>query len=44
MPYVAELGHAAGAAVSLAVKYNTDLRSINVKELQEKLKAEGFVL
>lgn len=44
MPYVAELGHAAGAAVSLAVKDNTDLRSINVKELQEKLKAEGFVL
>lgn len=44
MPYVAEIGHAAGAAVSLAVKDNKAVRDIDIKELQGKLKAEGFVL
>ncbi len=44
MPYVAEIGHAAGAAVSLAVKDNKSVREIDIKELQNKLRAEGFVL
>lgn len=44
MPYVAEIGHAAGAAVSMAVLKGTTLRGFNIKELQAKLKEEGFVL
>ena len=44
MPYCAELGQAAGAAVSLAVKQNVSLADINVSELQDILRSEGFVL
>lgn len=44
MPYVAEIGHAAGAAVSMAVLKGTTLKGFNIKELQAKLKEEGFVL
>ena len=44
MPFCAELGQAAGAAVSVAVKNNTTLRGIDIKELQSVLRNEGFVL
>ena len=44
MPYCAELGHAAGAAVSVAVKNGTDLPDVDMAELQTILKAEGFMI
>lgn len=44
MPFCAELGQAAGAAVSVAVKDNTTLRGVDIKELQSILRSEGFVL
>ena len=44
MPFCAELGQAAGAAVSVAVKNNTTLRGVDIKELQSILRSEGFVL
>jgi hypothetical protein len=44
MPFCAELGQAAGAAVSVAVKNNTTLRGVDVRELQSILRNEGFVL
>lgn len=44
MPFCAELGQAAGAAVSLAVKNSTTLRNVDIKELQSILRSEGFVL
>lgn len=44
MPYCAELGHAAGAAVSVAVKNGTDLPGVDITQLQEILRSEGFVI
>ncbi len=44
MPFCAELGQAAGAAVSVAVKNGTTLRGVDIKELQSILRSEGFVL
>lgn len=44
MPFCAELGQAAGAAISVAVKNNTTLRDVDIKELQSILRSEGFVL
>lgn len=44
MPYCAELGHAAGAAVSVAVKNGTDLPGVDMTELQTILKSEGFMI
>lgn len=44
MPFCAELGQAAGAAISVAVKNGTTLRGVDMKELQSILRSEGFVL
>jgi len=44
MPFCAELGQAAGAAVSVAVKNHTTLRGVDIKELQSILRSEGFIL
>ena len=44
MPFCAELGQAAGAAVALAVKGGTALADIDVSRLQAVLRSEGFVL
>lgn len=44
MPYCAELGQAAGAAVSLAVKDGTTLRGVDIQKLQSILRSEGYVL
>jgi len=44
MPFCAELGQAAGAAASIAVKKGTTLRDIDIKELQSILRSEGFIL
>ena len=41
MPIVATLGHAAGVAVGLANKAGVGVKEIDVKSLQEQLKAEG---
>ena len=44
MPYCAQLGQAAGAAMSLAVRNGVGPRDIDVKALQEILKSEGFYI
>ena len=44
MPYCAELGQAAGAAVSVALQDKMPLRDIDIHKLQNILKQEGFVL
>ena len=44
MPYCAELGQAAGTAVSVAVKDGVTLRAVNIKKVQEILRRRGFVL
>jgi hypothetical protein len=44
MPYCAELGQAAGAAMSLALRDGVEPRAINVKELQANLRAKGFII
>lgn len=44
MPYCAELGHAAGAAVSVAVKNGTDLPDVDIAQVQQILRSEGFVI
>lgn len=44
MPYCAELGQAAGAAVSLACDSGKTLRTIDVKQLQETLRSEKFMI
>ena len=41
MPVVCCLGEAAGVAISLAVKYNSTVREVNVSELQSILKHNG---
>ena len=43
MPYCAELGQAAGAAISIAKSDNVpDVRNIDIKKLQEILRREGI--
>lgn len=44
MPVVCCIGEAAGSAVGLAVKQNCTVREIDVKELQNELKRNYFVL
>ena len=44
MPVVCCIGEAAGSAVGLAVKQNCTVREIDVKELQDELKRNYFVL
>ena len=44
MPFCSALGQAAGAAIALSVKDNTDIRSIDVQKLRSKLRNEGFVI
>lgn len=44
MPYCAELGQAAGAAVSVAKESGKSLRTIDVKRLQEILRSEKFMI
>lgn len=44
MPYCAELGQAAGAAVALACDSDKTLRTIDVKKLQEILRSEKFMI
>lgn len=44
MPYCAELGQAAGAAVSVAKESSKTLRTIDVKRLQEILRSEKFMI
>ena len=41
MPTVCTIGEAAGTAISIAAKYKTDTRSINVDELRETLRKNG---
>lgn len=42
-PIAAQMGEAAGTAAGMAVKNNTDIRSIEVAELQEKLRKSGLM-
>ena len=44
MPFCAELGQAAGAAVSVAIDSGKTLRTIDVKQLQSILRSEKFVI
>lgn len=44
MPYCAELGQAAGAAISVALKNGSTLPQVDIKELQEVLRSEDFVI
>ncbi len=44
MPYCAELGQAAGTAVAVAVKNKTSVRDVNIKQVQEILRNDGFVI
>ena len=44
MPFCCELGQAAGTAVAVAKEGKTDLRNVDIKKLQSKLKAEGFMI
>ena len=44
MPFCAQLGQAAGAAVSLAVQSGESLRTIDMAKLQQTVRSEGFAL
>ena len=44
MPFCAELGQAAGAAVSVAVDSGKTLRTIDLKQLQSLLRSEKFMI
>ena len=44
MPFCAELGQAAGAAISVAKESRKALRDIDVKQLQQILRSEAFVI
>ena len=44
MPVVCTIGQAAGVAVSMAAKNKTDVRDIDIKSLQTKLKAANAFL
>ena len=40
----AELGQAAGTAVAVAKKNHTNTRNVNIQQVQEILRTEGFVI
>lgn len=44
MPPCMGIGQAAGTAAAMALKTNTDLRVLDVRELRQKLRADGVVL
>ena len=44
MPYCAELGQAAGTAVAVAVKDHTNVRNVDIRQVQDILRNEGFVI
>lgn len=44
MPFCAELGQAAGTAVAMARRNGTGVRDVDVKQVQEILRGEGFVI
>lgn len=44
MPYCAELGQAAGAAISVAAKNKTTLPDVDIKEVQAILRTEDFAI
>ena len=44
MPFCCEIGQAAGAAMSLAVRDGIEPREIDVKELQDILRSEGILI
>lgn len=44
MPFCAELGQAAGAAVSLAQNTGKTLRTVDIAQLQDILRNEGYVI
>ena len=44
MPYCAELGQAAGAAVSVAKNSGVDVRDVDESKVQEILRSEGYVI
>lgn len=44
MPYCSEIGQAAGVAVAVAKKKATDLKSVDINEVQKLLKKEGFAI
>ena len=44
MPFCAEIGHAAGVAISVAHKSNVSVQNVNVKAVQGILRNEGFVI
>ena len=44
MPFCAELGQAAGTAVAVAKKNQTSVRDVDVKQVQEILRNEGFAI
>ncbi len=44
MPFCSVIAQAAGTAVAIAKKNGTDLRNVDVKEVQSLLKKEGFAI
>ncbi len=44
MPYCAEMGQAAGCAVSLLLEKKSDVRDVDMKKLQKILRGEGFAI
>lgn len=44
MPFCSELGQAAGAAVSVAAKTGADMKDVDIAQLQEILRSEGFMI
>lgn len=44
MPFCAQLGQAAGAAVSVAAKTNKNLPDVDIGQVQKLLRSEGFML
>lgn len=44
MPFCAEIGQAAGVAVGVAKKNNTSIRKVNINEVQEILRSEGYFI
>ena len=44
MPFCAEIGQAAGTAVSVAMKNKTSMRNVDVKQVQSILREDGFAI
>jgi hypothetical protein len=42
-PIVSQMGQAAGTAAAMSIKSKTDIRSVDIKELQQKLKETGML-